>query len=73
MQTKTKVVDLRLSFPVFPDPVGVEGTVIPVREGELVKIPLWYWIKITEYVIEVEKTREIYEAWLSVYIKGENQ
>jgi hypothetical protein len=35
--------------------------------GETVKVPLRYWIKITEYVIDVEKTRETYEARRAVY------
>jgi hypothetical protein len=35
-----------------------------------VELPLWYWLQITEYVIEVEKLREIYESWQGVYFSG---
>jgi len=64
-----KAVDPRLSFPVFPDPLGADGNNIPVREGDTVKVPLWYWLKITEYVVEIEKTKEMYEAWREVYLQ----
>jgi len=38
-----------------------------VLDGQSVVVPLWYWVKVTEYVIEVEKCREIYEAWREIY------
>jgi hypothetical protein len=66
---KTESVDPALSFPYFPDPLDAGGKAIPVQAGGNVQVPLWYWIKITEYVIEVEKAREMYEAWRSVYVE----
>jgi hypothetical protein len=68
---KTEVVDPRLSFPDFPDPLDAQGKPIPTLNGETVTIPLWYWIQITDYVIEVEKLREIYGSWQKVYIGEE--
>jgi hypothetical protein len=35
-----------------------------------VTVPLWYWLKIAEYVADVEKVREQYEAWREVYGMG---
>jgi hypothetical protein len=65
---KTEVIDPELSFPYFPDPFGKDGKSIPIQEGDNVVIPLWYWIRITEFVIEVEKSREVYESWQSIYV-----
>jgi hypothetical protein len=67
---KTEAVDPALSFPYFPDPLDAEGKAVPVLEGETVRVPLRYWIKITEYVIEVEKAREMYNSWRSIYLEG---
>lgn len=70
---KTAVIDPALALPYFPDPFDAEGKAIPVQAGQNVVVPLWYWIKITEYVVEVEKTREVYEAWQSIYGMSENE
>ena len=67
---KIEVVDPALSFPFFPDPLDAEGKPIPVQIGDNVVVPFWYWIKIAEYVIEVEKVREIYEAWQAIYLNN---
>lgn len=64
---RTGVIDPGLSFPAFPDPLDEAGKPIPVLYGETVKVPLWYWTKIAEYVVEVEKLREMYAGWQSVY------
>ena len=66
-QARIGAVDPALSFPCFPDPLDAEGNAIPVLDGQSVVVPLWYWVKVTEYVIEVEKCREIYEAWREIY------
>ena len=66
-QVRTEAVDPVLSFPNFPDPFDADGRPIPRLEGGSVVVPQFYWIWITEYVIEVEKTREMYEAWKDVY------
>jgi hypothetical protein len=73
VQVKTEAVDPGLSFPAFPDPIGTDGNTIPVLEGETVQVPLWYWTKIVEYVVEVEKTRKIYEGWQGVYLAPLNE
>jgi hypothetical protein len=49
------------------------GKIIPVLKGETVCIPFWYWIKIAEYAVEVEKAKEMYEAWQTIYIKDKNR
>jgi hypothetical protein len=67
-QVRTGVIDPGLSFPAFPDPLDEAGKPIPVLEGDAVKMPLWYWTRIAEYVVEVEKVREIYEGWQGVYL-----
>jgi hypothetical protein len=54
---------LILSFPEFPDPLDGEGNTIPVLEGGIVRIPLWYWLRITEYTVDVERVRQEYKAW----------
>jgi hypothetical protein len=33
----------------------------------MVKIPLWYWLKIAGYAVDVGKAREMYEAWQEAY------
>jgi len=66
---KTEAVDPALPFPYFPDPLDAEGKPIPVLDGQKVVIPLWYWIKITEYAVDVEKAREMYEAWKNIYVE----
>jgi hypothetical protein len=58
-----KSLPLTLSFPEFPDPLDAEGNMIPQHEAGIVSVPLWYWIKITEYSVDVERLRLEYEAW----------
>ena len=70
---KTEVIDPFLSFPYFPDPLGEDGKPIPMLVEQNVVIPLFYWRKIAEYVIEVDKIREVYEAWRDIYIKKEEK
>jgi hypothetical protein len=31
-------------------------------------VPLRYWVLIAEYVADVEKAREMYEAWREVFL-----
>jgi hypothetical protein len=33
----------------------------------VVILPLWYWLKIAEYAVDVEKVREQYQEWKPVY------
>jgi hypothetical protein len=47
--------------------VGADGEAVPVLEGDAVRVPLWYWRKIAEYAVDVERAREVYEAWREVY------
>ena len=68
-QVRTKAVDPALSFPYFPDPFDADGKPIPRLEGDNVIIPKYYWILITEYAVDVEKCREIYEAWKNIYLE----
>jgi hypothetical protein len=66
-EAEIRAPDPALEFPRFPDPLGEDGKAVPVLEGGTVAVPLWYWKKITEYVVDVEKVREQYEAWRAVY------
>lgn len=43
----------------FPDPYDENGNAIVQFDGETVSMPLWYWIKISEYVIDVETNKEL--------------
>lgn len=43
-----------LEWSVFPDPTDVV-----TYNGEFVQMPLWYWLKITDYVIDTERNIEI--------------
>ncbi len=50
----------------MPDPTGQvimpkEGTAI-VADGVTIIMPLDYWILIAEYVVDVERVRQAYEA-----------
>jgi hypothetical protein len=54
---------------VFPDPLGPDGKAVPALEGDVVSMPLAYWLKIAEYQINVERLRQEYEAWLEVWEK----
>lgn len=46
---------------VFPSPFDQNGNAIVKLEGDTVTMPLWYWLKITEYVIDVESNKELQE------------
>jgi hypothetical protein len=65
--THVKTPDPALFFPLFPDPLLPDGSAIPELDGGTVRMPLAYWKRIAEYVIEVESTREQYEAWRRIY------
>lgn len=53
-QTLQKSVNLE--WTQFPDPINENGEYIVTfdKETESVKMPLWYWKKITKYVIDTE-------------------
>jgi len=68
---KTEVVDPALTFPAFPDPFDENGNAIPQLDKGKVTVPQWYWTKITEYVVDVEKVREMYDAWRKIYLAEE--
>ena len=66
-----EAVDPALSFPSFPDPYDSEGNPIPRLEGNSVIVPKDFWIGIVVYVIDVERCREVYEAWCKIYLAEE--
>lgn len=44
----------------FPNPYDKDGKPIVTLETDgSVKMPLWYWLKITDYVIDVEANKEL--------------
>lgn len=51
-----------LEWTLFPDPnVNGECVVEYLENLKKVQMPLWYWKKITEYVIDTEANIEILE------------
>ena len=54
--TETKPIQIKTHF---PNPFDENGNAIVSLNGETVSMPLWYWIKITEYVIDVETNKEL--------------
>jgi hypothetical protein len=56
--------------PGFLDPWALSGAPVAVLDLEAgtVTVPLAYWFKIAEYVVDVEKVRETYEGWREVYL-----
>lgn len=46
-----------------PDPVDESGQSIVVYDesADIVKMPLWYWEKLTDYIIDTQAVQEIYE------------
>lgn len=49
-----------LYWPVFPDPVLNEQSVVTYdKEQTTVKMPLWYWLLVVEYVVDVEANIEM--------------
>ena len=46
----------------FPSPYDDEGNpVVLLQTDGTVAMPLWYWLRITEYVIDVEANKELQE------------
>lgn len=46
---------------VFPSPYDENGSQIVTLEGDTVKMPLWYWLKITEFAVDVETNLKLQE------------
>jgi hypothetical protein len=59
--------DPALSFPAFPNPTNRDGSRIPVLRDKAVTVPFWYWQKIVDYALEVEKACKQYAAWQRIY------
>lgn len=55
-ENQTKPVQIETHF---PNPYDENGNAIVTINGEVVSMPLWYWLKITEYVIDVETNEEL--------------
>lgn len=45
----------------FPNPYDENGNQIVTFEDGYVKMPLWYWLKICDYVIDTEANKELRE------------
>lgn len=43
----------------FPPPYDENGNSVVLFDGNTVKMPLWYWLKITEYAIDTESNKEL--------------
>lgn len=58
-QTKSESKGIQLKTE-FPDPIDENGNYIVTLDNDgYVKMPLWYWIKITDYVIDVQTNIEL--------------
>ena len=47
--------------PQFPSPYDENGNQIVILEDDVVKMPLWYWLKITEFAVDVETNLKLQE------------
>lgn len=47
-------IEAGISTPIFPDPIGEDGTPIVTLEGDIVSMPLWYWEEVARYAIEAD-------------------
>jgi hypothetical protein len=56
-----------LSFPAFPSPTNQDGSRIPVLKDNAVTLPFWYWQKLVDYALDVEKVCKQYQDWQRVY------
>lgn len=45
----------------FPSPYDENGNQIVILEDDVVKMPLWYWLKITEFAVDVETNLKLQE------------
>ena len=45
----------------FPSPYDENGNQIVILEDDAVKMPLWYWLKITEFAVDVETNSKLQE------------
>ena len=45
----------------FPSPYDENGNQIVILENDVVKMPLWYWLKITEFAVDVETNLKLQE------------
>lgn len=45
----------------FPSPYDENGNAVVSLDGDTVSMPLWYWLKITDYVIDTEANKELLE------------
>lgn len=45
----------------FPSPYDENGNQIVILEDDIVKMPLWYWLKITEFAVDVETNLKLQE------------
>lgn len=45
----------------FPRPYDEDGNAVVMLDGDTVSMPLWYWLKITDYVIDTEANKALLE------------
>ena len=56
-KTESKGIQLKTEF---PDPIDENGNYIVTLDTDgYVKMPLWYWLKITEFAIDVQTNVEL--------------
>lgn len=57
-EEKKEVIQIEASF---PPPYDENGNQIVILEDDIVKMPLWYWLKITEFAVDVETNLKLQE------------
>lgn len=58
--TSCQTTERAIEFPDFPNPVVDGISVVAYTEDTgLISMPLWYWLEITEYVIDIETIRSV--------------
>lgn len=56
---KTDITPIQLDVK-FPSPYDEQGNiVVTINDDKTVSMPLWYWLKIVEYQIDVETNIEL--------------
>lgn len=55
----------------FPNPYDDNGKPVVTLENDgFVRMPLWYWLKITEFAVDVETNRDLQEQMLDENIRN---
>lgn len=66
--TEAKPIQIKAEF---PNPYDENGKpVVTLENDSFVRMPLWYWLKITEFAVDVETNRDLQEQMLDENIRN---